>query len=135
VDLVFDLERDVRFDGRLVHASSVAPVQHLLLGQIGVRREATSRRSERAATVAGAVVVLIGAVASPIGGDDDIGEGAFGRFDEKAFDDPEDGHKLAGFEGLDAGAERLDFGNQQRDKRRDIHLLVLVFAIGIDFVL
>ena len=32
-----------------------------------------------------------GAVAPPVGGDDDIGESAFGRADEKAFDDPVDG--------------------------------------------
>jgi hypothetical protein len=36
--------------------------------------------------------LILSAVASPIGGDDDIGEGAFGGFDEKAFDDPRKGN-------------------------------------------
>jgi hypothetical protein len=33
----------------------------------------------------------LGAVASPVGGYDDIGEGAFDGFAKKAFDDPRDG--------------------------------------------
>jgi hypothetical protein len=36
--------------------------------------------------------LILNAVASPVGGDYDIGEGAFGLADEEAFDDPEDGH-------------------------------------------
>jgi hypothetical protein len=40
---------------------------------------------------------------------------AFDFADEKAFDDPEDGHKLASFEGLDAGGEFFDGGNKQRN--------------------
>jgi hypothetical protein len=47
---------------------------------------------ERAGSVAGAAVLILSAVASPIGGDYDIGVAAFGRLNEKAFDDPEDGH-------------------------------------------
>jgi hypothetical protein len=36
--------------------------------------------------------LILRAVASPIGGDDDIGVGAFDFADEKAFDDPRDVH-------------------------------------------
>ena len=32
------------------------------------------------------------AVATPVGGDDNVRVGAFGGLDEKAFDEPEDGH-------------------------------------------
>ena len=119
----------------MIDAIAVAPAQDLRFGQVGIWREATTRRSERAGAVASAAVLILRAVASPVGGDDDIGESAFNGFAEKAFDDPEDGHKLASFEGLDAGAERLNFSNQQRNKRGDIHLLVLRITIGIDFVL
>lgn len=94
VDLVVDLLRDVRFDGRLIDSVGVAPVQHLLLGQIGVRREATTRRSERAGAVAGAAVAVLRAVATPVGGDDDIGEAAFDGLRQEAFDDPRDVHLL-----------------------------------------
>jgi hypothetical protein len=47
---------------------------------------------ERAGAVAGAAVLILSAVATPIGGDYDIGESAFGGLDEKAFDDPVDGN-------------------------------------------
>jgi hypothetical protein len=55
---------------------------------------------ERAGAVASAAVGLFcvtaaggfSAVATPIGGDNDIGESAFGGLYEKAFDEPEDGH-------------------------------------------
>ncbi len=95
VDLVLDLERDVRFDGGLVHAIGVAPVQHLLLGELVVWREVLGRRSERAGAVAGAAVVILRTVATPVGGDDNISERAFGRLNEKAFDDPRDGgHRI-----------------------------------------
>ena len=103
VDLILDLRGDVGFDGRLIHAVLITPVENLLLGQFVVRSERASRRSERAGAVAGAGVGLrvvsgagfLGAVAPPVGGDDDIGEGAFGRLNEKAFDDPRDGgHRI-----------------------------------------
>ena len=94
----------------------VVAAQHLILRQIRIRREATSRRRERAATVAGSAVRFLRAVATPVGGDDDIGVGAFGRLNEKAFDDPRDGHKLAGFEGLNASGEFLDGLHQHRNK-------------------
>ena len=92
VDLIVDLSGDVRFDGGLVHAVLVAPPKHLLLGQIRIRRERSGRRSERRAAVAGAAVLILRAIAPPIGGDDDIGESAFGRFYQQAFDDPRDVH-------------------------------------------
>ena len=59
--------------------------------------------------------MILSAVASPVGGDDDIRFRAFGRLNEKAFDDPKDCHKLAGFEGLDAGGEFLDCRDKQRN--------------------
>jgi hypothetical protein len=62
--------------------------------------------------------LILSAVATPVGGDYDIGEGAFGRLNEKAFDDPENGHKLAGFEGLDAGGEFLYGCNQDGNDLR-----------------
>jgi len=79
-------------DGRLVHAVGVAPAQDLILREVFVRSEATSRRSEAARAVAGAAVCFVRAVAPPVGGDYDIGERAFNRLGEKAFDEPEDGH-------------------------------------------
>ena len=94
VDLVVDLRGDVRFDGGLIDSRSVAPAKHLFLREVFVRRERTARRLERRAAVAGAAVVILSAVATPIGGDDDIGVGAFGRLNEKAFDDPVDGHNI-----------------------------------------
>ena len=120
VNLILDLRGDVRFDGGLVHAIGVAPIQHLFLRQVFVRSERATRRLERAGAVARSAVGLFcvtaaggfSAVASPIGGDNDIGERAFGGLYEKAFDEPEDGHKLAGFEGLDAGGEFLDSAGQ-----------------------
>ena len=36
--------------------------------------------------------MILSAVATPIGGDDDIGESAFGGFDQQAFDDPREGN-------------------------------------------
>jgi hypothetical protein len=100
VDLVLDLRGDVGFNRALVDAVGEAPVQHLRFGEVFVRREATTRRREAARTVAGAAVGfsgrLNGAVATPVGGDYDIGVGAFNRLGEKAFDEPEDGHKLGG---------------------------------------
>ena len=92
VDLVSDLRGDVRFDGGLIDAVREAPAENLILRQILVRREVLGRRRERRAAVAGAAVLILSAVASPIGGDDDIGVWAFNGFAEKAFDDPEDGH-------------------------------------------
>jgi len=50
----------------------------------------------RSATVAGAAVLILRAVASPVGGDDDIGESAFDGLRQEAFDDPRDGHKGLG---------------------------------------
>jgi hypothetical protein len=47
---------------------------------------------ERAGAVAGAAVLILRAVATPVGGDYDIRFRAFGRFDEKAFDDPREGN-------------------------------------------
>jgi hypothetical protein len=38
--------------------------------------------------------LILSAVATPVGGDDDIGESAFGRFNEKAFDEPVNSHIL-----------------------------------------
>ena len=118
IDLVVDLLRHVGFDGRLIDPIGVAPTKHLFLRQIRIWSETTRRRLERAGAVASAAVGFVSAVATPIGGDNDIGEGAFGRLNEKAFDDPEDGHKLAGFEGLDASGEFLDRGNQDGDNLR-----------------
>ena len=98
VDLVLDLRGDVRFDGGLIDSRSEAPSEDLILRQILVRREVLARRSERRAAVAGAAVLILSAVATPVGGDDDIGEGAFGRFDEKAFDDPDNGDVHGGMD-------------------------------------
>ena len=92
MDLILDLQRDVRLDGRLIDSIGVAPVQDLCFGQILVRRELTRRRLERAGAVAGAAVLILSAVASPIGGDYDIGESAFCGLNEKAFDDPRESH-------------------------------------------
>jgi hypothetical protein len=116
VDLVSNLRGDVGFDGRLIDSVGEAPAENLILRQVRIRRERTAGRSERRAAVAGAAVLILSAVAPPVGGDDDIGESAFDFADEKAFDDPEDGHKLAGFEGLDAGGEFLDGFHQHRNK-------------------
>jgi hypothetical protein len=76
----------------LIDAIGEAPAENLILRQILVRRERFAGRSERRAAVAGAAVLILRAVASPIGGDDDILFRAFGRFDEKAFDDLRDGN-------------------------------------------
>jgi len=92
VDLVVDLLRDVRLNSRLIDAIGEAPAQDLILREVRIRRERTRRRLERAGAVAGSAVLILSAAASPIGGDDNISERAFGRFNEKAFDDPEDGH-------------------------------------------
>ena len=86
------MERDVRFDGGLIDSVLVAPVENLFLREVFVRRERASRRGERRRAVASAAVGFVSAVASPVGGDYDIGVRAFGRLDEKAFDEPEDGH-------------------------------------------
>ena len=115
VDLILDLERDVRLNSGLVHAVLVAPLQDLFLRQVFVWSERARRRSKRAGAVAGSAVVILRAVATPIGGNYDIRFRAFYGLGEKAFDEPEDGHKLAGFEGLDAGGEFLDGGNQKGD--------------------
>jgi hypothetical protein len=92
IDLILDLLRHVRLDSRLIDTVLVAPVQDLLLRQILVRRELTRRRLKRAGAVASAKIVSIVAVATPVGGNHDIGIAAFDGFNEKAFDDPEDGH-------------------------------------------
>ena len=136
VDLVVDLLRDVRLNRGLIDSVGIAPAQHLRFGQILVRRERTRRRLERRAAVAGAGVLILRAVAPPVGGNHDIGESAFGGLNEKAFDDPEDGPKLAGFEGLNTGGEFLDGSNQDGDDLRQIDLLrvdVTVFIDGIFF--
>ena len=115
IDLIVDLLRHVGLNSRLIDTVLVAPVQDLFLRQVRIWRELTTRRSERAGAVASAAVLILSAVASPIGGDYDIRFRAFGGLNEKAFDDPEDGHKLAGFEGLDAGGEFFNRSNEQRD--------------------
>jgi len=76
----------------LIDPVGVAPAKHLFLRQVRIWRKLTSRRSKRAGAVASAAVLILSAVATPVGGNHDIGEGAFGRLNEKAFDDPEDGH-------------------------------------------
>ena len=91
IDLVLNLQRDVRFDCGLIDSRSEAPAQDLSFGQLIVRSERTTRRLERRSAVASAAVVILTAVASPIGGDNDIGESAFRWFNEKAFDDPREG--------------------------------------------
>ena len=81
VDLILDLQRDVRLNSVLVHAVLVAPVKHLFLRQIFVRRERAGGQLERAGAVARSAVGLLGvtaaggfsAVATPVGGDYDIG--------------------------------------------------------------
>jgi len=119
VDLVLDLQRDVRFDGRLIDSVAEAPAQDLFLRQVGVRSEVLAGRREGRAAVASAAVLILRAVATPIGGDDDIGESAFGGFNEKAFDDPREGnHGLRSFESLNTGGEFLDGGNQDGDDLR-----------------
>ena len=92
VDLVLDLERHVRFNRGLIDSVAEAPVQDLSFGQILVRRERTARRSEAGRSVASAAERFLRAVATPVGGDDDIGESAFDFADEKAFDDPREGN-------------------------------------------
>ena len=91
VDLVGDLLVHVRFDGGLVDPAVEAPSENLILREVGVRRERTAGRSERSAAVAGAAVLSIDTVAAPVGGDDDVGETAFGGLNEKAFNDPREG--------------------------------------------
>ena len=92
VDLIFDLERDVRFNSGLVHAVLVAPLQDLILREVRIRSERSGGRCKRAGAVARSAVGFVSAVASPVGGDYDIDVGAFGGLYEKAFDEPEDGH-------------------------------------------
>ena len=104
VDLILDLERDVRLNRALIDSVRVAPTENLFLCKVRIRSEAISRRSEAARAVAGAAVGLLGvsaaggfgAVAPPVGGDYDIGVGAFNRLGEKALDEPEDGHGSIG---------------------------------------
>ena len=92
VDLVVDLLRHVRFDGSLIDSRSKAPAEDLFLRQVFVRREVLAWRSERAGAIASAAVLILRAVASPIGGNHNVRETAFGRFAEKAFDDPREGN-------------------------------------------
>ncbi len=55
------------------------------------------------------------AVATPVGGNHNVRVGAFSRFNEKAFDEPEDGHKLGFLESVDFGGEFFDSSDKQRN--------------------
>ena len=92
VDLVLDLLRHVRPNRALIDAIRKAPVENLILREVGIWCEVLAWRLERAGAVASAAERFLRAVATPVGGDDDIGERAFGRLNEKAFDDPREGN-------------------------------------------
>ena len=107
VDLVGDLFVHVGFDGGLVDPVVEAPAEDLLRLEVKIWREVYGRRTERSAAVAGAAVGAIGAVATPVGGDDDVGFVAFGRLNEKAFDDPREGGH-GGLGGRGCGKQVID---------------------------